>query len=262
MTKPKPHNLIKHYVKYWLAILIFSLAGFIIGLIYNGLVQTPRYKSSATLIIIKSDDSNTSKNTTLINNYIELFKSRKVLEPTIADLKLNQTYSDLVGSIEATNDINTEVVKLSISAKDPKTSQETLNHAITIFKDEAKKLYKKDNIQVVDNASIDSKPYNVNTVLQLAMATFIGFIAPVIVIFFIYDLNTEDENKHEKEESTKTPPTPTNNVAATPEQTPTRTNNHQTQYYSREKPAATVGTIVENPPHPTTRSLNIPNRRG
>lgn len=270
------YNLFKHYKKYWLTILVLGLVGFIIGLIYNSFVQVPKYKSNATLIIIKNDESTNSKNSTLINNYIRLFKSRKVLEPTINDLKLNQSYESLAGSIEATNDTDTEVVKFSVISDNAKTSQQTLDHAITIFKNEAKSLYKKDNIQIVDKASLENNPYNVNALMQLLIATGIGLLIPIVIIFFIYDIDFNNKKRQEqlialdgnsdKEDSTKntplndtvdTPaPTPEDNtkpatatrISNTPESTTSRLTSHQTQ---------TTSPIVN-----TARSLNIPNRRG
>jgi len=196
MQETGTYELVKHYRKYWVAILALTLAGFIIGLIYNNFIQIPKYKSNATLIIIKNDESTNSKNSTIINNYIRLFKSRKVLGSTIRDLKINQSYESLVSSIKATNDTGTDVVRLSVSSDNFKTSQQTLDHAITIFKNEAKSLYKKDNIQIVDVASLETKPYNVNLAMQLLISTSIGFLLPVIVIFFIYDTDLDSKKKH------------------------------------------------------------------
>lgn len=260
-----------------------SIAGFIIGLIYNSFIQTPRYKSGATLIIIKNDDT-TSKNSTLINNYIRLFKSRKVLEPTIKDLKLDSSYDELASSIEATNDTDTEVVKLAVTSNNAKTSQEILNHAIVIFKDEAKSLYKKDNIQIVDSASFESKPYNVNAVMQLLVATGIGFSIPVIIIFFIYDIkfnmskNNSDDKDNNDESMTDKNITPDDNP--NPPTKPTEINDNISQNTTCEKiiekTAETNQHIKEpiiaqktepqtqpQPQHPISiiRSFNIPDRR-
>ena len=197
------YHLMKFYAKRWRLIITLSLIGFIGGLIYNGFIQTPQYKSNATLIIIQGDNSSTTKNSTLINNYIELFKSRKVLEPTISDLKLDKTYEELSKSISATNDNSTEVVKLSVSSNDPKKSKRILNYAIDQFEKEGKKIYHKDNIQIVDSASIEDKPYNVNAPLQLSATTVAGFVMAIVIIFFIYDYQVYEKLKDSSKNNDK-----------------------------------------------------------
>lgn len=270
------YNLFKHYKKYWLTILVLGLVGFIIGLIYNSFIQVPKYKSNATLIIIKTDESANSKNSTLINNYIRLFKSRKVLEPTINDLKLNQSYESLAGSIEATNDTDTEVVKFSVISDNAKTSQQTLDHAITIFKNEAKSLYKKDNIQIVDKASLENNPYNVNAPMQLLIATGIGLLIPIVIIFFIYDIDFNNKKRQEQltaldENSDKEDPTkntPLNDTVDTPAPTPEDNTKPATTTRISNTPESTISRLTSHqtqttpPIVNTARSLNIPNRRG
>lgn len=239
------YHMMKYYAKHWLFIVILSLVGFVGGLVYNVFIQVPQYKSNATLIIIKNDD--TTKNTTLINNYIELFKSRKVLEPTINNLKLDEKYETLAKSIEATNDSATEIIKLSITSDSASDSKKILDYAINQFKSEAKKLYKKDNLQIVDSASQEDKPYNVNSLLQLAIATAIGFVSSIVIIFFIYDYKISKVIKNEQQESSAATDSPTPNPIDRPQTQPQPTTNQTL----RPK-------LIIDPPQ---RSINIPNRR-
>lgn len=249
------YNLFLHYKKYWRVILICSIIGFLFGLVYNSFIQTPKYKSNATLIIVKNDEANSGKNSTLINNYIRLFKSRKVLEPTIRDLDLKTTYNELIGSIEAVNDTDTEVVKLSVSSKNPDTSKEILNHSIDIFKKEAKSLYKKDNIQIVDSASHEGQPYNVNAFAQLAISTAIGLLIPSVIIFFIYDIRFNADKPESKEHSS-------NNLNNPPEPAVEKIIESQnTQNYNTVKSEAPLKKQGETKPVSIIRSLNVPDRR-
>lgn len=179
------YKLLGFYVRNWLLILSITLAGLMAGLVYNQFIQTPMYKSNATLLLIKSTGS--SQDTTLLNNYVQLFQSRRVLEPVIGEQQLGVTFDEFKGNVSAVNDKNTEVIRLSVSTSNPEKSKKFLEAAVVNFKTEAKELYGSDNLTVVDNASDAVPPYNVNKTLQLAIASGAGFVVSLLVLFFIYD---------------------------------------------------------------------------
>lgn len=181
------YRLLQYYAKKWFIIAAFTATGLAAGYAYTTYIQTPLYKSNATLILVDEKKQKTTYDITLINNYIELMKSRKVLEPVIAELRLDTRYEDLAKSIEATSEKETEVIKISVSHADPETSSKIADTAIMSFKREVGKLYDTDNIQVVDNANLPHEPYNVRAAMQLALAGAAGFFASILMLFFIYD---------------------------------------------------------------------------
>ena len=182
------YKLLGFYVRNWLLILSITLAGLAAGLIYNQFIQVPMYKSDATLLLIKEDGVSQDMNATLLNNYVQLFQSRRVLEPVMQDQKLDMKFEDFVKRVSATNEKSTEVLLLSVSTDDPEVSERFLGAAVQNFKSEAEELYGKDNLTIVDDASNAEPPYNVNKVLQLAIASGIGFIVSLLVLFFIHDI--------------------------------------------------------------------------
>jgi protein tyrosine kinase modulator len=182
------YHLLKFYAKKWLWIVIFTTIGALAGFIYNTYIQVPLYKSDATLLLVSTEDRKIGQDSTLINNYIELLKSRRVLEPALVRQGHVMSYNELAASTTATNEKNTEVIKLSIASKDPQMSKRLVDGVVASFKDEVKKLYKLDNINIVDNASQASAPYNVHTILFISLTTAAGFISSIILLFFIYDL--------------------------------------------------------------------------
>ncbi len=180
------YHLLKFYVKKWPWIIGLTIIGGLAGFIYNTYLQVPLYKSNATLLIV-SIDPKVTQDTTLINNYIELIKSRRVLAPVISDQHDAMSYDDLAAAISATNQKNTEVINVSVSTKNADESQHLTDGILASFKDQVKKLYKQDNISVVDNASLAAKPYNVHKELYLAIASGVGLLLAVAVLFFVYD---------------------------------------------------------------------------
>ena len=188
------YDLLKHYTKYWALILIFTIIGLASGVVYNKYVQVPTYKSDATLILVSNNQTSTATDPTVINNYIDLLKSHRVLDPVISSLKLNTTYDQLSNSVSASNDKTTEVIKLSISTKNSQESKEAVNATIVSFKSEVARLYGNDNIEIVDSANTPLSPNNVHKTLQLILFTSAGFLVSVIIVFFIYDFRLSKDS--------------------------------------------------------------------
>lgn len=188
------YHLLKFYANKWKWIVLLMAIGAVAGFVYSNYIQTPLYKSDATLILISPVDKAVTQDVNLINNYVELFKSRRVLEPVIKKQKLDMSYNDLVDSIETTNSKNTEVIKVSIATKNPKTSKSLVEGAVASFKDQISKLYNLDNVSVVDNANLSTDPYNIHVATSTAISAAVGSVASIIVLFFVYDIN---QNKHD-----------------------------------------------------------------
>lgn len=183
------YHLLRFYVTKWAWIISASLIGVIAGFIYSNYIQTPLYKSDATLLVIAPSDGAAVQNTTLINNYIELFESRRVLEPVIDEQKLGMSYENLLGSVAATNSKSTQVIKVSITTEDAHTSQRALEGAVKSFKQQVAKLYSSDNVHVVDDANLPSASYNIRENITLAVAGTASAVLSIVILFFVYDFN-------------------------------------------------------------------------
>jgi capsular polysaccharide biosynthesis protein len=182
------YHLLKFYAKNWLWIVLVTGIGVLAGVVYNNYIQTPLYKSGATLLLISPVDKKVTQDVTLLNNYVELFKSRRVLEPVIAKQNLDLSYDTLVKSIETTNEKNTEVIKVAISTENAQTSRALVEGAVESFKEQITQLYDIDNVKIVDDASLAITPYNVHKERVLAIATVAGLVVVLTVLFFAYDL--------------------------------------------------------------------------
>lgn len=184
------YDLIKYYANKWMLIVVFTIAGLMLGLVFNIYIQKPSYTSDATLIPVNSNQTVTT-DPTVINNYIDLFKARSVLDPVIKSLHLSLNYDQLSNDVTASNDKNTEVLKLSITTSNPTISRLAANATVNSFLSEVKQIYGANSIQIIDNANTPLKPSNVHKSFQLIIFTTAGFLISVITIFFIYDLGLQ-----------------------------------------------------------------------
>ncbi len=178
------YDLLKYYARNWVNLLTALFIGAILGLVYTFYIQQPLYKSDATLLVVGASTSQDSK---INNNYTELFKSRRVLESVIHEQGYKGDYDQLLARTTATNDKNTDVLKVSIADADPTKSKELLEASLEAFKAQAGALYERENIKVLDAANLPSAPYNVKVVVQVGLAMAATFFFVVIIMFFVYD---------------------------------------------------------------------------
>ena len=82
--------------------LIAMIICILIGNIYLFCFQTPLYKSTTSLVLVKEERSTTSitqnditLNNNLVSTYSEIIKSRNVLSQVIENLKMNESVEDL-----------------------------------------------------------------------------------------------------------------------------------------------------------------------
>lgn len=183
------YHLLSFYAKKWPVILLLTILGAAAGYAYNTYVQVPLYKSDATLLIVSSEDRKVGQDSTLLNNYVQLLKSRRVLEPVISEQGHTISYDELASSTTATNEKNTEVIRLSIASKDAETSKKLVDGVIASFKDEVKELYNRSNISTVDSASMPSQPYNVRTWTLVVITAVAGLVLSLVSLLFTYELN-------------------------------------------------------------------------
>ena len=159
------YKLLTYYLKHWYIIVGFMLVGLSAGHYYNTYIQKPSYKSDATMFVANTGDAAVSKDSALINNYIEIMKSRRVLEPVIDELKLDLSYDQIAGSLSVNNQKDTAVIKITVVTGNPATSKSIADSIVISFKKQIENLYGKEDIKIVDNASTSELPNNVNTTI-------------------------------------------------------------------------------------------------
>ena len=186
----------RFYARKWLTIATVVMIGAILGVIYTFFVQQPQYKSTATLLLVGTGRTS-NQESVVLNNYLQLFESRRILEPVIAEQKYDATYDKLAANTNAENVKNTDIINVSISTSSPKTSKALLEAAIEKFRNEAKTLYGDGaiKINVVDAADAPIAPTNVKPIQQIGLAIVAAFALAIVALFFIYDYTTAQKTQ-------------------------------------------------------------------
>ena len=195
-------------------IIILILLFIILGVIYVKVIKVPEYTSSATLILVSknssSNDSATnsttmatdlSVNSRLVSTYSELIKSKTVLRQVEENLGIDQNYEEtLRKNISVTSESNTELIKISVTDKDPKLAYNVANEITKVSASKVQEIYNINNVHIVDNAKIPNEPSNDDNTKEILLSAVIGLIVAILYIVLknAFDTTIKDENEVEK----------------------------------------------------------------
>ena len=182
-----------------LVVIIFAL----IGAIYTLKFVTPIYKSSTSLILAQTNlngqsgetatsitSSDITLNANLVDNYKEIAESRIVARKVIENLGLSSSIEEIQENTTVSTSSDTEVLKITVSNKDPELACKIANELATVFTEQALEIYKVNNVNVLDEAVIPTSPANVNLLKNIVIFAFIGGGLVVGYILLINMLDT------------------------------------------------------------------------
>ena len=202
-------EFIKYYFSKFIIVILFLLIGTVGSIYYNENVQVPMYKSQTSLVLTRSNNSNSttslqndiSLNKNLVSTYREIIKSRRILSKVIENLNLDTTEKELSKRINVTSANDTELIVISVTDEKGRISRNIANEIAKVFKSEITSIYNIENISIVDEAVEAKEPYNVNIPKQYVMGIGSGFLLASVIIsicFYFDDSIKKPEDIEEK----------------------------------------------------------------
>lgn len=191
-----------------LFIIMVTLTFAVLGLYYGKRIVIPDYKSTATLVLTKSNNAETSTitqsevtlNQQLVATYTELIKTNNILRQVIDNLKYNDiTEEDLRKNVEVQLVSTTQLIEVSVKNTDNVKAKELTNEIVKVFIEKTKEIYKLENIHMVDEAKVEEKPYNVNYKKDILIFAGIGFILAIGIVYIKSLFDTTIKNSEEVE---------------------------------------------------------------
>ena len=195
--------------KIGLIIIIMSAVG-ILGCIYTLFIQKPMYNSYTTVILSGSSSSSITQtdvtlNKNLISTYAEIVKSGRVLNQVIKELNLDISYELLSSEISVTSLNNTEIIKITVNNESPDMAMKIANSTASVFTKEVSSLYKMDNVSILDYATINESPYNINILKQLIIYILAGLVISLGTVFMIFYFDRTIKSVEQIEQKIKLP---------------------------------------------------------
>jgi len=194
--------------RFWIIALLGLISALVSGAI-SFFVLKPVYEANSTLIVntetnedtqmITGDQFNVSQK--LAVTYGEIIKSRSVLDDVIKNLKLDDKYEDLAKNVTVSPVKDTQIISISVQDTNPKKARDIANEIPKVFKKEAKRITKANDIQVIDKAILPKDAIKPNKMMNIVIAAVIGIMIGLFIVFLIEYLDNklktpQDIEKH------------------------------------------------------------------
>lgn len=158
---------------------------------------TPKYTSVTKLFVMtKNDDTSASATYTdlqtgsmLTKDYMELVKSRPVLEKTISKLKLDVTPEELAGMITTETPTDTRIMSISVTDNDPKEAKQiadTLRKAVSV---QITEIMNADSVNTVEEGNLPTSPSSPDVKKNMMLGALLGLVISMgfIVLISVLD---------------------------------------------------------------------------
>ena len=193
-----------------LIVLIFTL----MGIIYTIGFVTPKYSASTSLVLVSNNSQSTGNtitatditvNSKLVSTYSEIVKSKNIMRQVISNLGIKIDEDDLRKNVTVSSVKDTELIEITVTNENPSYSAKLANEIAKVFTAKIKDLYNIENIQVVDEAEIQTTPSNINHPKDIMIFAFIGIVVAVGYILVANMLDTTIKTAEEVEKQFKVP---------------------------------------------------------
>ncbi len=189
-------------------IVLVLIASILLGYIYSYYYIVPKYKSTETLLLIPNNETEEQRitssdlilNSGLISTYSNIAKEPKVLRQVINNLKLNMSEKELLSKLKVNVAADTYIIEISISDVNPQRATDITSELSNIFLKEIKEIYNLENIGIVDEAEVPTKPYNINHIKDMIMFFVMGIFASCVIIILTIILDNTIKTEKDIEE--------------------------------------------------------------
>ena len=187
-------ELFDFFISKFYVVIISFLVVLILGDIYSANFRTPMYHSTTTIVLVSDQEQVTSSELSLNNSlaatYSNIITSRKVLSQVIFNLNSDLSVSDLQNSIKVTQVTGTQIITIVVSNKDNKMAQQLAEEITKVFIAEVPNFYDLKNVAILDEASFETSPYNINIMKENVIYGGVGIILGCVILFMIFYMDT------------------------------------------------------------------------
>lgn len=176
-------------------ICLITAAAVIIAGLLSFFVIKPTYQASTSIIVGRpqqdKDEKLNNNDVTLYQNlmktYIEIVKSKPVLDATISKANVNLTEDQLSKMISATTQQGTQIMQISITDKNAEGTYKIANALTDSFISKSKDIFPTSGVQlsVMNKADVPKSPIKPKKALNIAIAFVLGLFVSIGLAFVL-----------------------------------------------------------------------------
>ena len=188
-------DFIDYYKKFLIIVILTMFLCVLAIFIYNVAFKVPVYSTYTTVVLVKDEKSDTTDtisqnditlNQKLVATYREIILSDLVVEQVINDLNLDYTLSQMKKKISVQSLSDTEILKITVTDKNANLSAKIANELASVFEKEIMKIYKINNVSIIDKAKVPTMPSNNHMLRDIILALMVGFAGSSAIVFIIF----------------------------------------------------------------------------
>lgn len=167
---------------------------------------TPTYTSVTKVYVLTKQDANANvtyndlqTGTQLINDYMELVKSRPVMEKVIAEQNLDMEPEQLAETVTVEAAQDTRIMKISVVNENPKKARDIANTVREAVGVQIMEIMDADSVNTVEEANLPKTPSAPSTTKNMVMGGMVGIVLALGVIVLIYIMDDTIKNPDDVE---------------------------------------------------------------
>lgn len=198
-------ELLLLYLRKWWIILLCLVIGMSAALGVTWKFVTPMYQANISIYVNNSrgaedmdylSSADLSAAQTLVNTYVSISKSNRVLGKISENLNGDYSVAELAGMISARQMNETEIFRIYVLHPDPAEAARIANAAAEVAPKEISDLIEGTSARVIDMAQIPSSRYSPNYTQTAVIGGVVGTVLALVFlsIFYLKDTRIKDEN--------------------------------------------------------------------
>lgn len=175
------------------SIIIWAILGLAVSLGSVFLLIEPKYSSNVDILVNQKADNAQVQyaaqqaDLQAINTYKDVLTKPIILTPVLKEVKRTDNYQGNLGtlekSIKVSNQTNSQVVTVTVTDKNAYVAADIANTIGKVFTKKVKKMMQVDNVTIVSNAKVSTRPVSPNKKIFALMGAVTGLVVGIVVAF-------------------------------------------------------------------------------
>ena len=177
-------------------VLLAGIIAALVAVLVTKLFMTPVYTSTTKMYVLSKQDANSAVTSSdlqagsqLTKDYMELIKSRSVMEQVISQLQLDMSVDKLSGEITVSNTADTRILSISVENENPKLAKEIADAVRESASVQITQITDADAVNMVEEGNLPKNPTSPNTMKNTMLGGILGIFLALGAIVLIYILD-------------------------------------------------------------------------
>ena len=188
-------ELFGHYLSHLPLLIAAIVTGSLIAGLITTFLITDKYTATSQIYMVSaSSDSvvnlqDLNLGTSLSSDYVELMKSRPIVEEVAEKLDLDLTYADMLQMISLSVVNNTRIIKIAVTSTDPQTAMDIANQMVRTTRVRLPKLMDTPSPSIVEEAVLPQYPSapSLKKNVMIGAMLLLAAVLAVLTIQFLLD---------------------------------------------------------------------------